>query len=145
MSDKNFNLDEWYKENRDKAYATGWRPHGLSVGDKVKFHCKYDYVDDELWEIINDKECHITMKIAHNAVGKITELLDLNTVRVELPCTIFYFNDKNLQVSYQDEQVIEGDILTGDEIKMLSCFEHAFKITKKKEVKSSEKQLRLFD
>lgn len=145
MSDNGFNIDEWYKEKRDKAYATGWRPHGLSVGDKVKFHCEYNYVDDDLWEMINGKERPIEMKVEHNAVGKITELLDLNTVRVELPCVIFYFGEDDCQGSYQSTQVIEGDVLTSTELKELHEFEHAFKIIKKKKVKSSEKQLSLFD
>lgn len=138
------NLNEWYQQKRNEVYATGWRPHGLSVGDKVRFHCEYDYRDDELWEYIEGKERPIAMVIENNSVGTITELLDLNTVRVELPCVISYENDNESQQHYEDTQVIEGELLTHDEINKLGSLCHAFKVIREAKSNPKGKQLSLF-
>lgn len=119
-------LGKWHKKKVAELEATGWRRHGLQVGDKVRFHCEGDYEDDELWEEILGEERNITMKIAHGEIGEIVHLGAGDRVTVRLTCTCSYHDDKDKSHIFTDEgQELQGDIVTKDEAKDL-CWEWGF-------------------
>jgi len=101
------NLIDWYEQKKAAVYATGWRQHGGKINDKVRFHCKGDYDDDELYEEIDGIERRITLRIEDEAIGEITYLTNSEDVLATFPCTIGYW-DNGLYCEYHDHEEIRG-------------------------------------
>ena len=135
-------LENWAKAKVAEIEATGWRRHGLKVGDKVRFHCPSDYEDDELWEEILGVERPIEMKIEHGTIGEITQLLSGDRVRVRLTCIVGYWDDEDNWNSFDDDdQELTGEIVTKEDIKHFSSWEWGFLAIEKPKPKPQMKPM----
>lgn len=136
-------LRTWYAAKAKEVEATGWRPHGLQIGDKVKLVCDGGWRENDMWQYVGERHCYVELEVENGAIGEIVDLLGGYDVVAEFEASVWYQDPDDEHWSMFDREPHEIELPVYERDKE-SPYDWYFKPVSKKS-KPSDKQLPLFE